>query len=174
MTINIFVLKGDLNGKIVVVRFFFCRVYFLLYICCSNSMDWHAHWHLKWNWKKIICFTMCFPMKLFKYKMLLRNALNSYANNNSKSVKINEQSDQHHWYCFYDSVTQSHLHCIYYWNSQSRLVITFRITHTIIRQWGQYDLGDLAYVAGINFLWISICILLNYNNNNHAFMKKKL
>ena len=30
MTINIFVLKGDLNGKIVVVRFFFCRVYKLL------------------------------------------------------------------------------------------------------------------------------------------------
>ena len=30
MTINIFVLKGDLNGKIVVVRFFFCRVYYLL------------------------------------------------------------------------------------------------------------------------------------------------
>ena len=29
MTINIFVLKGDLNGKIVVVRFFFCRVYFV-------------------------------------------------------------------------------------------------------------------------------------------------
>ena len=28
MTINIFVLKGDLNGKIVVVRFFFCRVYY--------------------------------------------------------------------------------------------------------------------------------------------------
>ena len=27
MTINIFVLKGDLNGKIVVVRFFFCWVY---------------------------------------------------------------------------------------------------------------------------------------------------
>ena len=27
MTINIFVLKGDLNGKIVMVRFFFCRVY---------------------------------------------------------------------------------------------------------------------------------------------------
>ena len=26
MTIDIFVLKGDLNGKIVVVRFFFCRV----------------------------------------------------------------------------------------------------------------------------------------------------
>ena len=24
MTINIFVLKGELNGKIVVVRFFFC------------------------------------------------------------------------------------------------------------------------------------------------------
>ena len=33
MTINIFVLKGDLNGKIVVVRFFFCRVY----VCfCSD------------------------------------------------------------------------------------------------------------------------------------------
>ena len=30
MTINIFVLKGDLNGKIVVVRLFvfFCRVYY--------------------------------------------------------------------------------------------------------------------------------------------------
>ena len=27
MTINIFVLKGDLNEKIVVVRFFFCGVY---------------------------------------------------------------------------------------------------------------------------------------------------
>ena len=27
MTINIFALKGDLNGKIVVVRFFFCWVY---------------------------------------------------------------------------------------------------------------------------------------------------
>ena len=27
MTINIFVLKGDINGKIIVVRFFFCRVY---------------------------------------------------------------------------------------------------------------------------------------------------
>ena len=27
MTINIFILKGELNGKIVVVRFFFCRVY---------------------------------------------------------------------------------------------------------------------------------------------------
>ena len=27
MTINIFVLKGYLNGKIVVVRFLFCRVY---------------------------------------------------------------------------------------------------------------------------------------------------
>ena len=28
MIINISVLKGDLNGKIVVMRFFFCRVYF--------------------------------------------------------------------------------------------------------------------------------------------------
>ena len=27
MTMNIFVFKGDLNGKMVVVRFFFCRVY---------------------------------------------------------------------------------------------------------------------------------------------------
>ena len=27
MTINIFVLKGDQNGKIVILRFFFCRVY---------------------------------------------------------------------------------------------------------------------------------------------------
>ena len=32
MTINSFVLKGDLNGEIVVVRFFFCRVYFRLYL----------------------------------------------------------------------------------------------------------------------------------------------
>ena len=30
MTINIFVLKGDSNGKIVEVRFFFCRVYMYL------------------------------------------------------------------------------------------------------------------------------------------------
>ena len=30
MAIYIFVLKGDLNGKIVVVRFFFCRVYFIV------------------------------------------------------------------------------------------------------------------------------------------------
>ena len=27
MIINIFEVKGDLNGKIVMVRFFFCRVY---------------------------------------------------------------------------------------------------------------------------------------------------
>ena len=33
MTINIFVLKGDLNGKIVVVRFFFCRVYDYIVRC---------------------------------------------------------------------------------------------------------------------------------------------
>ena len=32
MTINIFVLKGDLNGKMVVVRFFFCRVYYSLFV----------------------------------------------------------------------------------------------------------------------------------------------
>ena len=32
MKINIFVLKGDLNGKIVVVRFFFCRVYTLTFL----------------------------------------------------------------------------------------------------------------------------------------------
>ena len=31
MTVNIFVLKGDLNWKIVVVRFFFCRVYVALW-----------------------------------------------------------------------------------------------------------------------------------------------
>ena len=30
MTINISVLKGDLNGKIVLVRYFFCRVYMQL------------------------------------------------------------------------------------------------------------------------------------------------
>ena len=30
MTINFRVLKGDLNGKIVVLRFFFCRVYLYL------------------------------------------------------------------------------------------------------------------------------------------------
>ena len=36
MTINIFVLKGDLNGKNVVVRFFFCRVYFRVQ---TNFMD---------------------------------------------------------------------------------------------------------------------------------------
>ena len=35
MTINIFVLKGDLNGKIVVVRFFFCPVYTVSGQCCQ-------------------------------------------------------------------------------------------------------------------------------------------
>ena len=34
MTINIFVLKGDLNGEIVVVRFFFCRVYIKITTNC--------------------------------------------------------------------------------------------------------------------------------------------
>ena len=39
MTINIFVLKGDLNGKIVVVRFFFCWVYFVsLHVCVCLSV----------------------------------------------------------------------------------------------------------------------------------------
>ena len=37
ITIYIFVLKGDLNGKIVVVRFFFCRVYIL------------EEWQTSWN-----------------------------------------------------------------------------------------------------------------------------
>ena len=36
MTINIFVLKGDLNAKIVVVRFFFCRVY--MHFVCFDSL----------------------------------------------------------------------------------------------------------------------------------------
>ena len=36
MTINIFILKGDLNGKIVVVRFFFCRVY-ICWAPCGGS-----------------------------------------------------------------------------------------------------------------------------------------
>ena len=36
MTINIFVLKRDLNGKIVVVPFFFCRVYNRLF-CCTPT-----------------------------------------------------------------------------------------------------------------------------------------
>ena len=38
MTINIFVLKGDLNGKIVVVRFFFCRVYNSVLIAFSLTV----------------------------------------------------------------------------------------------------------------------------------------
>ena len=53
MTINIFVLKGDLNGKIVVVRFFFCRVYVY-----EIKMGWDiffilSNWEfLVWNWGK--------------------------------------------------------------------------------------------------------------------------
>ena len=49
ITFNIFVLKGDLNGKIEVVRFFFCRVYvnslpssgklFCLLIIFANCKD---------------------------------------------------------------------------------------------------------------------------------------
>ena len=36
MTINILVLNGELNGKIVVVRFFFCWVY---KYGCNHSLD---------------------------------------------------------------------------------------------------------------------------------------
>ena len=43
MTINIFVLKGDLNGKIVVVRFFFCWVYIMRdwkkKLLCENAKN---------------------------------------------------------------------------------------------------------------------------------------
>ena len=35
MIINIFVLKGDLNEKIVLVCFFFCRVYLSIHLCHS-------------------------------------------------------------------------------------------------------------------------------------------
>ena len=37
MTINIFVLEGDLNRKMVVVRFFFCWVYL------DNSLPFKVH-----------------------------------------------------------------------------------------------------------------------------------
>ena len=41
MTIDIFALKGELNGKILLVRFFFCRVYFhrILTDSAENESD---------------------------------------------------------------------------------------------------------------------------------------
>ena len=39
MTINIFVIKGDLNGKIVVVRFFFFVGYRLSFESSNNMLD---------------------------------------------------------------------------------------------------------------------------------------
>ena len=41
MTINMFALKGDLNGKIVVVPFFFCRVYYVqqYYVILTNLTE---------------------------------------------------------------------------------------------------------------------------------------
>ena len=66
MEINIFVLKGDLNGKIVVVRFFFRWVYYrtvkrllipILQIRVRNgkllfviSQPKHMLWVLKWTY----------------------------------------------------------------------------------------------------------------------------
>ena len=50
MTINIFVLKGDLNGKIVVVHFFFCRVYDAN--CENVTCDpQYANFMIKSGWK---------------------------------------------------------------------------------------------------------------------------
>ena len=43
MTIDIFVLKGDLNGKIVVVRFFFCRVYNYVKNCIITGLAPKVH-----------------------------------------------------------------------------------------------------------------------------------
>ena len=40
IAVNIFVLKGDLNGKIVVVRFFFCRVYKTKFGTFIKSTNW--------------------------------------------------------------------------------------------------------------------------------------
>ena len=40
MTISIFTLKGEPNGKILLVCFFFCRVYIILLKSCQNY-DFH-------------------------------------------------------------------------------------------------------------------------------------
>ena len=93
-------------------------------------------------------------MKWFKYKMILRNALNSYANNNSKSVKINEQSYQHHWYCFYDWVTQSHLHCIYYWCS---VKTSNNISHTTYLILEEIMHKDVKITGKNGFVLLDIC-----------------
>ena len=42
MTSNIFALKGELNGKIVVVRFFFCRVYILAHLLNACKMKFKS------------------------------------------------------------------------------------------------------------------------------------
>ena len=62
MTINTFVLKGDLNGKIVVVCFFLCWVYFahdikpfkkcasLVFIPCCDLILHDIFWQFVENW----------------------------------------------------------------------------------------------------------------------------
>ena len=62
MTINIFVLKGDLNGEIVVVRFFFYRVYDLISkfqvglksLLCQGLSESEFYGDLVYRLKKIV------------------------------------------------------------------------------------------------------------------------
>ena len=74
--------------------------YFLLYIVTAfkqSKMDLHTHMHFKWKWRKntqkTTKFTCCNVLPCIiswndlKYKMILRNALNIYANNKYKSAK---------------------------------------------------------------------------------------
>ena len=59
MTINIFVLKGDLNGKIVVVRFFFCWVYNIKHYTIFSYIHNRTK-HALFGFKFLIHFSVSF------------------------------------------------------------------------------------------------------------------
>ena len=58
MTLNIFVLKGALNGKIVVVRFFFCWVYIdiALLVGVFPGLKPREHFFYTSNYQIIVMF----------------------------------------------------------------------------------------------------------------------
>ena len=75
-------------------------------------MDLHAHWHLKWNWKKILIHVLsCVLRNALKYKMIIIGI----------AFMIERLS---HIYITSITVALSRL---------NSLVITFRITRTIVR-----------------------------------------
>ena len=76
MTVNIFVLKGALNGKIVVVRFYFCQVYLQFLIenitCNITRKEYYKkymyqHFHSRYALMKNTDFFLPHSMKYIWY-----------------------------------------------------------------------------------------------------------